>query len=372
MKIIKLYAYLENNLGDDLMINILLNRYKNYRFYYCDEWERSDVFLKYKNFFTFKIIEQKFKSVNNFFNLFLPKSKKNYLINYISNYIDKHTICSVYIGGSIFMQHGDVRYGYGNILRDKLKRLNDGKLFIIGASFGPYFQEEYLEIYRKFFSKCRGVTFRDYHSFNLFKDLKQVKYASDVVFALKNNNQQNENVVDKQVVISIVNFETKDYYDDYKKFIKNFCIEVANRNKYPVLVSFCKYEGDEKAVSDIYDTLPETVKSITKKIFYSEDNIDVLLKLFQRCCFVLATRFHSMILALKFNKPFFAISYAPKVSDYLNDLNFDCYCNLSEIKKIKAKDVFDYYFLSVKTENIQLYSEKAFLQLDTFLTGRLL
>ena len=58
-------------------------------------------------------------------------------------------------------------------------------IFIIGANFGPFQTEERINDYRKLFKMCNDVCFRDLSSFEMFKELQQVRYAPDIVFQME-------------------------------------------------------------------------------------------------------------------------------------------------------------------------------------------
>src|SRR5699024_6589693 len=64
---------------------------------------------------------------------------------------------------------------------------NNLPTYIIGANFGPYKDKRFLEKYKHHFSQYTGICFRDMYSYNLFKQLPNVKMAPDAVFTLYTN-----------------------------------------------------------------------------------------------------------------------------------------------------------------------------------------
>lgn len=340
MKKINLYGYLNGNLGDDLMFYILLNRYPKVLFKYSDYWKNFNKFNKYKNFTSNEDFYIKYGRVNNILNKILPAKFKNC---YINKQLTKKVFASVNIGGSIFMQNE-----HHNCVNDhQISKLKNGPLFVIGSNFGPYKDDTFKDEYKSYFRKCSSVTFRDKASCNLFKELDNVNYASDVVFSdFKLPKEQIK--YNDYVLFSLVDIYKKaglKNKSDYFKCISGIIEECKKNKKIPCLVSFCKNEGDEDLIEDYLRTLSVDERNALDIKFYDSD-IEEFLSLFMSCHGVVASRFHAMILALKFNKPFYALSYSDKTNNYLLDNKLDNYCNIKEINSIDPNEVYTEFFLN--------------------------
>ena len=82
-KYIKLYACIYNNVGDDLMVDILLKRYPTYTFFYSNQYyEASNKFLKYKNFINLYSVYKKWDILNHLCNKLTFNIDFNNLIQY--------------------------------------------------------------------------------------------------------------------------------------------------------------------------------------------------------------------------------------------------------------------------------------------------
>lgn len=219
-------------------------------------------------------------------------------------------------------------------------KLKNPPLFIIGANFGPYKTEEFKRAFAEYYRKCGGITFREKASCDLFPDNEKIAYAPDVVFNLEVPSNVENN---QTVLISVIDFSwrknLKAWENIYYMRIAEVCEKCISKGKTPILMSFCKLEGDEVAVQKVLSMLPEDKRQHTKTFLYS-GNIDEALELYRTADRVIATRFHAMILALKFGKPVYSISYNQKVKHVLQDMELNCYCELSDIERITAETIF--------------------------------
>ena len=126
-------AYLAKNLGDDLFINILTNRYPEHKFYAISKGEKgydTKNFKVYSNVYMFKAL------------------KKFQWEKHLANYYD--TV--VTIGGSMFMERGDTNRDFS---------LGKNKRYVLGINFGPYKTQEYYNNIHNMLSNVEDVCFRD-------------------------------------------------------------------------------------------------------------------------------------------------------------------------------------------------------------------
>ncbi len=366
MKIVKLYAYLHNNVGDDLMVSILLKRYPHILFYYEDYMNpnKDKQFLKYGNFCNLGFIYKKYGRLNHLFNILTNNKKMDGLINWVITRLNKRCLCSVYIGGSLFMQNTGVT------AEKEKKKLSNGPLFIIGANFGPYSDNSFFENFYVFFKQCQAVCFRDQNSFLLFHDIPQVYYAPDVVFNLPMKNMRPNG---RRVLISVIDFskraDLRDYEEQYLSLIRSLCGESIRRGMIPVLTSFCQYEGDENAINRVLIQLDESVKSKTECFFYHElDDVDIMLK---DVGFIVATRFHAMILAVNNRIPFYCIAYNNKLTNVLKEIDCNSYCLPNSLTKVNVQEVFNFQYSFEKTKAYTDLAEAQFKAFDEFLDSGL-
>src|SRR5690625_5946047 len=138
MKKVMIYAYTRFNLGDDLIIKILIERYPNTKFVLYAPDRYKNVFKKNRNI--------KLYSSNSLFSKVLTTGFRLIGVRDIyQRYISRKCDGAVYIGGSIFMQQDKWKIAYNRKQKMKIK----GKpFFVLGANFGPFVDNEFYEAYK--------------------------------------------------------------------------------------------------------------------------------------------------------------------------------------------------------------------------------
>ncbi len=359
MKNIFLKAYLKRNLGDDLFIKIICERYKD--FFIINNDPKYD----YTNISdNLKSNTSKIKKV---FYKVIEKVKNT------SNFQEKKIIsmCDLWvtIGGSIFIENSNYKKQTANLLN-----IYDNKLdkLILGANFGPYKSEEFKKtIENGIFKKCLDVSFRDTSSYKLFSHLPNIRYNPDIILSLGTEKIQIKN--NKKVIISVIDCTDRNINKDkYENKIIEFINYFFTNNYEIILMSFCQYEKDERAIKSILKKIRnKQIKGQVKKYFYRK-NIDEAINLIASSSIIVGSRFHANILGLKFNKVVIPIAYSDKTINALNDLGYKSKIyDARNIDDIKIDSEFEQnlkYKCDVSEKIKQ--SENHFSILDTILERR--
>lgn len=330
MSKVMVYAYTKLNLGDDLFLKILFERYPDTKFILFTPKE-------YKKLFNFSNVE--FYSTSSVFyraiNYFMRKiNNKNVLRNLISKSCD----ASVYIGGSIFQQNEN----WKSILEERKSMLHKKQPFyVLGANFGPFKSEDYYKEYEKLFLQYTDICFRDTYSFNLFKDLDNVRIADDIVFSL-NNEVKNTN--DKSMVISVIKPSYRPYLSGYDKpyyqKMKDVAIKFIDKGYSVKFMSFCKHEGDEEAIQEIMKILPGDYLKHVQQYNYRGD-LNGALEIISNCSCLIAARFHAMILGWLFQKNVTPIAYSEKMINVMKDVGFKgIYSDFKTINQLNPEEIY--------------------------------
>ena len=333
IKKIFIMAYARKNLGDDIFIKMLLDKYKNIQFYMkMNDISFLDKLKQYKNL---HVIEGD------------DTDEELYKMN-VEEY-DGY----VYVGGSIFMEGGKV-YNLSHKFYDFVKRCKkQNKPFCyISSNYGPYKTEEYFNLSKRNFTVCTDICFRDLYSYNLFKDIPTVRYAPD--FAFSYPLEIKEKIKDS-IGISIINLgirndlkdKTNQYYNMLVNNINNY-IQLGNT---VYLYSFCKYEGDEVTL----DRILEEFKGNSKVIGVRYDgDIDEFLNLYSKMEYMICARFHSMILSIISRQKILIMSYSNKIDNVVKDLNL-------ELPIMDFKDLYDDTIMNLC--NFKLIAEENILEI---------
>ena len=339
-------AYTHVNLGDDLFLKILFEKFPDTEFTIIGNKSKYEIIFKDDRISYISFPDAvKIKYVRKIFAKFFKyqyfkyqfAEKKKFLSAFKSEYD-----AVVTIGGSIFIENNiknSFNFGNHKLLVDVFA--NTPKFFI-GSNFGPYHNESYLNFFTNLFKKCVDVCFRDVYSKSLFNELPNVRNFPDVVFS---GNFVEEQKIPKTVGISVMDFSRREKLSEYNGKYQKLIIKILklqiDKGNLPYLFSFCEYEGDEKAIDEILELMDKKYSSKITKIFYKGD-IDTFLKCFSQMETMYASRFHAMILSLMYEQNVHPIIYSKKMSDVLEDLNYqgkytdlkniDLSCDTSDIK----------------------------------------
>lgn len=299
LKKVYVNGYFFNNLGDDLFLYILLERYPETNFYVFLNKKKYRSFYKFKNL---KMIDSSNKINNKIFNYYKKRDKKNILARYCDY--------SVMLGGSIFMEK--------SCSLKELKRVyGRHQYYILGANIGPYFHQEYLEYIRDIVRNCSDFCVRDKMSYNLIQDLPKARLASDIVLSLSIDKSKCNK---KQIFVSVIDLESKKFAQDaqdfYLKELSQMILEYYGSGYEVVVASFCNREKDYVMVEKLKQ------KFYFIRELYYEDNLDEVIQVIKESEVIVATRFHAMILGFLFNKKVIPMIYNQKMTNFLSDINF--------------------------------------------------
>ncbi|MDB7100870.1 polysaccharide pyruvyl transferase family protein [Enterococcus mundtii] len=305
-----LKGYWENNLGDDLFVKIVCERYPDCIFYLEAQKKNLEVFKNIKNLVLLEIDNKPFSKIMR--KIRYPKiGFSNYykLSKDIKNYLE--------IGGSIFILEDNKGKDYVLKKRNKIRKLTE-RYFVVGSNFGPYYYPNQLHSYQNFFSLIEGTVFRDKESFDLFQSIANVDIAPDVVFNL--SIKQKDLYRDKHsfIVISVINlYNRKDFLkqeaENYENWLVGLCAYFSRLQKKIVLMGFCENEKDSETIRRINSLIDEPTRANVTTHVHKELNES--LQYLYNAELIIATRFHAMILGWLFQKPTFVISYSRKIVD---------------------------------------------------------
>ena len=334
-------AYLSKNLGDDLFINILTKRYPQHKFYAISKGEKgynTKNFKVYSNTYIFKIL------------------KKFQWEKYLANHYD--TV--VTIGGSMFMERGDINRDFS---------MGKNKRYVLGINFGPYKTQEYYNNIYNMLSDVEDVCFRDKYSYNLFKELPNARQAADIVFSMDTSNIKITNR--KRAIISIISPKDKideKYEEKYEEKMLELITFLIKKEYEICLMSFCKNENDEEEIEKIYNQIPENQKKKVEKYYYN-GNIEEALNTIADSQLVVGGRFHANIIGLCLGKSILPVLYSDKTLHVLEDMQINT--PIIDIRKlenfniesIKDEDLTRHYNIEKQKEDAQRHFEKLDIQL---------
>lgn len=357
-------AYLNHNLGDDLFIEILVNRYPETQFYLYAPPGYCRTFSHLKNL---KVYETAMPWIRLFNKLFLSMG---FGADFFDDFLKNRCGAVVQIGGSIF-RISDRKYRE-NI--DKMLRLTQKgkKLFIIGSNFCKGFDETFRRDHCAYFSRAEDVCFRDEYSYRLFHQLGNVRKAADVIFGLKPAETKEE---ENCILLSVIDFKVRSAYrslhDCYRDKMAELMNLFAAEGFQVKLISFCQNEGDEDMAEEIAgcSVLSPDAKRQLRIVRYHHHPQEAI-RAIQSAKYIVAARFHAMILGLLFGKKVFAVIQGNKFSNVIADNGWPlASCHIRKIGEIQPQQVLRYFRNSdrIDVSGCIRESEKQFAALDHYL-----
>lgn len=364
MKRIFLYAYDKINLGDDLFISFITNRYPDINFYLWTDKRNKKTFQNLKNL---KVIDK-----NSVIVRLLKKIRASFEVRY-KMWWEKRCNASVYIGGSIFMEY--------KTWKNQITWLNyqaeHYHFFVLGANFGPYKTEDYRRQLGIAFNKMEDVCFRDMYSLKKFKENPKVRYAPDILFSYLMPVMP---VKKNQIFISVISCSGRDeeynlneaeniYIKNMSKILKEYLKAGYNL----VFSSFCREEGDERGIRKIIDRLHCQGSAKIQILNYNGTNLMQVLYTLAESEYIIGSRFHAVVLAMAAGRPVLPVIYSDKTKNMLDDLGFtgvvfDLRRNEAWNYEQSRKNLDSSPF--ILPEGIRKDSQEHFKKLDEFLKYR--
>ncbi|MBP3038601.1 polysaccharide pyruvyl transferase family protein [Bacillaceae bacterium Marseille-Q3522] len=351
-------AYFAQNVGDDLFLKTLFDRYANV------EWELLTANRNYNHIFkAYKNV----KIIYSYREIKIGKQAVN--LFYAGNLLKKYH-AFLLIGGSLFMQSPawERKISEREQLVKEFKRM-EKKVFLIGANFGPFHNDVYIERYRGLFQQFDDICFRDQYSRKLFHDVAGVRVAPDLVFTMKDRSRP---VLQEEASVgfSLIHLQNRqglrEHHYDYIEKMSEWIRSYVEQGRQVKLFSFCEIEGDAQMNQELLAKLGD-VRRRVKHIRY-EGNLPSFLAEFKSCTKIIATRFHAIILALLFKQKVYPIIYSEKTLHVLQDLKLEKYaCDIKQIHSLDVKQAMNHIEENtLENGEVINMAERHFEKLDTF------
>lgn len=333
IKNIFLQAYCHCNLGDDLFIRLICQRYPNINFYLM---VNPNAEASLKDIPNLHIIRRTIfvRALNKLGNHLL---KKQVVTKY---YVRKCSI-AIILGGSMFIERDNA---WKAILREQNKLRRDvNKLAVMGANFGPFHTEQFRREYEGFFAQIDDVCFRDCWSKAQFTKLEKIRYAPDLALTL----DPSPFVHKKEKRMTIIPIllgnrsELRQYEEQYIISLASLVRKAVQDDWEVILQSFCQKQGDEQAIACILNTLEVEIRKKVRCSFYRK-NIYEPLYVLGSSDVVVTTRFHGMILGWLFGTKVYPIVYSDKMLNYLVENQYKgFYSTIENLVELPLEDVLN-------------------------------
>lgn len=310
---IMLYAYVDENIGDDLFIDLICRRYKNVEFYLYvpEKYINNYRYIKNLKCIPYKEINKNLDRINRWF--FKGKLTSKLYFNKMYK-LDKKWVknmdAQLWLGGSQFVETED----WKNVIDYKLKqqKLKDIPFFSISATIGPYSSREYENAIQKVVAGYDHIVLRDKISYELLQERNNASYTYDMVFNIESKCREKK----KEVCISVIDMygrTSEKLAQIYEEFIGKITKRYIALGYKINFLSLCENQKDKYAIERIVrDNNLENVR-----IFSYTNNLEEIINVIDNASIMIGTRYHSIVVALKFGLKVLPISYESKTDNLM-------------------------------------------------------
>lgn len=374
-----LNAYLAENFGDDLFVEVIAQRYPHSQFEVLTTNEYKANFSSNVKPVLTERLQRKLKLEEDiiktlwkfhlpnryFFPKFLRASVK------IRNSLAKVSDINIYVIGSGFMEN--IKYNFMDYFVDLPYYTH--KLNLIGCNFGPYKSDSYLTYHKKLFNRTNDVCFRDKVSYNLFNN-KNYRHEMDVVFNYKGEKSSPlSSDFGDYVLISVVNpFKDRNIENNrkvkiYLEFLKSCIDYIIQKGQKVVLVGFCREEADDEMIENLVNI--SCYKDDILIFNYPDIPFEKMMGLFSEATSVIASRYHAMILSMLYQRPTYTIAYSKKTVNVLKDIDVSIpFITTEELDNISPQKFLEDFAYSISDSllaEVKSSAKKQFEKIDKLL-----
>lgn len=324
---IMIKAYLDKNLGDDMMIRMLVKQLKKHQFFlHVDDRSKVSALYDLPN------LKLREPIIGNKFQKRL--------------YIKKEYDAIIRVGGSIFQIYSlnSIKAFIRILVEDLILKALGVKLFIVGCNIGPIKVKWGKIIVKWIIKNSMYTSVRDKKSYKIVNPKKKdhtIHYYPDMVLASQEYFDQVDNMKNGTCLgISTYRFRTNPEYNEifHSKMI-NIINLYHDMTKQKVLL-FAFDSGSENDIGPAYSILDGIKKKELVEIIVYTGNIKEIIKAYTKCHSFISVRFHSAIIALKLQIPFIPIIYSDKMENMLDDIAYKgLKYNITNIKDLNEEDV---------------------------------
>lgn len=366
-KTVLLFACIEKNIGDDLFVWLLCNRYPHINFIITED-AKYGMLEKIPNLLFSSELKKWMWASNVGENNIIKRGIAILIESFYKYKIGKHKM-AISIVGNAFKNYDYKGWSQSRWIRDRISLVD--KFYLISTNFGPYFDNGWKLDFMKIFPKMEDICFRDIQSYSLFNELPNVRYAPDAVLSLGKKKRSLKKK--KQIIISVIDCSFSARDESLKKSTINYENCMANVIDYYISQGYRIVLLNSNSIQDSPASSRIMIKCKNNEkieiVNYNGDFSDIE-SIFEDSEMVIGTRLHTIILSWLYDLPIIPIIYDIKVKNILLSYGFKGVCynitNLEDITIQNFIEAFENYSFSLSEKIIQ-ESENQFKVLDKVL-----
>lgn len=295
---VAVYAYCANNLGDDLFITMLLDRYPETQFDFFAGTDRDLATIKGRA--NARIIDY----------AYFKRHKRDYDLFLV-------------LGGSMFQEiPGWTRLWLSYARRFVQCKAANVPIAVVGASFGPAFSLTFRFAFAGLFGLCAWISFRDQQSLAAIPWRRHVNWYPDLAFAYEIPQATSDGSI---VGLSVMRLGTSPHRQAAARASYARLIEEITSFRPMRLFSFQESDAisDVEEIYAVLRMVPSACKSHVEVVKYDPTQLKEFLTAFSECSTFISTRFHSMVLAILARQELYILAYHEKIPNTLSSIGAD-------------------------------------------------
>lgn len=329
-----LFACIEKNIGDDLFIKILCERYPNIEFVISAQAQYGS--LERIPNLSFSNVLEKWNwasslGTNSTIKSFIAKIIQKYYEFRLPNYE-----IGVSIVGNAFKNLEYTGWRQSQWIRERIKLVD--KFYLISTNFGPYSDERWRMDFANIFAQMSDVCFRDQYSYNLFSNLDNIRVAPDAVITMGiKKHENNKNVIISLIdcALSVRSDELKNSASKYEKKMADTITLLVSKG-YTITLLNSNTKQDRPACNHILDMIDQS--NVT--VLDYEGDIDEIFELYSKSSYIIGTRLHTIILGWLYNLSVVPIVYDIKVANLLKTCMFEgSIFDITKLQNVTANEI---------------------------------
>lgn len=207
---------------------------------------------------------------------------------------------------------------------------------------GPFFSSDAKKFAQYAFSLADYISVRDVASYNILSEMgkKDIVLSTDPVFlySIKKEHKKSDN---KKIGISLRRWHFGNFEERCIKSFADFLKDIAGEYE----ICFFSFQDLDEYNSDsyMYKQINAVLDDDSFKIIKAKDcPLEEIESNISSLDFMIGMRYHSIVLAAKYDVPFIGLSYWNKIDELVKDLSVEEYClNIDEISAIKLSHTFE-------------------------------
>lgn len=350
MKVL-IHAYVAQNLGDDLFISLICERYRRHVFYLF-----ADYRYQYPNIpnlitipvyplprFIRRVLQKAFK-VN------LDQQVEYMKLRHLQKKYIKEMDMQIWLGGSQFVE---TKHWQRIIAYKKFQQSFTLPFVSISATAGPFRTEEYKKAAIDVIREYDDICFRDKKSYEITGKLPNARYEMDMVYSISDVHK----IKKRKIIVSLIDVCGKFSQELGIRFEEKICEILNEYNKRGYSITFlscCSIQKDSIVSRKVMNNISNPGNICLLEF---TGNIEKVISEICQAEYMIACRYHANVLGLRYGLKVLPIIYEDKTEFMLHTLNRQG-VQLEDVSDIDV-DSIDKYFVQLTEDEIETCKQSA-------------